>query len=221
MPGSFDFQLHDDFVEAHGDRILWQRATKCSCGNAPDPARARIDCQACHGSGMRYAAPVELVGLVTGVGGREKALMEMGLVAPGDMVLGLAPGQAATLRDYDLVRLTWDAGSPFEGDVLRRGVGPSDRLSYEPARILDVTEVDPSTGAVTTYPASSYSFAGRLLTWAASPAVQPAGGDTYTVAYDAVFEWVVFVSPLQRYEAGASLGQRCLLRKRHIVSSVL
>lgn len=215
----FDLGLHDQFVADHGDRVLWFRATKCSCGRSRDPHRAQPTCVACEGTGWRYDPPVELLALVTGVGGREKSLIEAGLVSPGDMVLGLAPSEPHQLKDWDKIRLTWDPGLPYDGDVLIRGTGSTDRLTYEARRIRAVTDVHPATGAVTTYgEGTSFTVAGRELTWVAGQP-QPLAGESYTVDYEPNWDWVVLSRPLSRFERGQSLGQRVLLRQRHLALS--
>jgi hypothetical protein len=42
-------------------------------------------------------------------------------------------------------------------------------------------------------------------------------GAAYAVRYDAIYDWVVYPGvTVQRIDRGAGLGQRVLLRKRHL-----
>lgn len=218
----FDLAKHHDFVNRHGDTVLWMKATKCACGVEPDPSRANVNCRACHGTGTRYATPVALRGLVTGVTGREKALIEAGVLDPEDLTLGLSPFETNRLSDYDLVRLTWLTGFPYEGDVLVRGDPGPDRLRFDPVSVTEVSTVDPETGTITRYESGrDYVVTGRFLAWQTGvDAVTPLVGQAYTVAYIVQPDYIVFTSPMERRPGGVNLGQLLRLRKRHLAQQV-
>jgi hypothetical protein len=213
---TFNLRDHHLFVTRHGDTVQHRQAMKCPCGATPDANRARFSCPVCLGLGFRYSAPVSLIGLVTGVR-HERDLVIAGVAAPGDCMLGLSPYETRVLGDWDCIRLSWADGEPYDGDVLTRGIDTmADALTYDVKAVTAVFSVDPNTGAITTYVSGTdFVIAGRTLTWQAGEAM-PTPGTAYTAAYRAIFEWVCFVAPLQRYERGTKLGQRALLRKRHL-----
>jgi hypothetical protein len=212
MPTEFTLPLHDDFVARHGDQVQWLQASKCPCGSS---AEVRVTCFLCHGQGWRYAAPLLLTALVTGIDHR-RDLLQSGFAQPGDLLLGLAPSEMHLISDFDLIRLTWTSGSPYEGDLITRRDGPTDILSYEAREVLSCFAVSQSEQRVITYvPGVDFTISGRTLTWISSNA--PDVGSRYSIKYNVIYDWVVFLSPGDRYEGGQSLGQHNLLRKRHLV----
>lgn len=213
----FNLPAHHNFVQRKGERILWSRANLCPCGNTPDGNRSRVTCMHCGGLGLRYEDPIEIVGIVTGVT-REKTLLEAGVVDVGDLLLGLSPFEHSILSDWDMIELQWQQGQPFQGELIKRGLsGPSDILDYPPKHIFSCESIEPNTQVLTTYTEGiNFSVSGVTLTWVDGQP-QPAPGQVYNIKYTAIFQWVCFVSPFDRFEQDRSLGQKCLLRKRSAV----
>lgn len=172
----------------------------------------------CNGLGIRYEDPLEIVGIVTGVT-REKALLEAGVADPGDLLFGPSPFEHNILSDWDMIELQWKQGQPFQGELMKRGLsGPSDILDYTPKQIFSCESIEPNTQALTNYTEGvNFSVSGVTLTWTTGQP-QPAPGQVYSIKYTAVFQWICFVSPFDRFEKDSNLGQRCLLRKRSAIT---
>jgi hypothetical protein len=214
---TFDLQAQSDHVRRHGDEVQWRRASKCPCALGLDPNRANPNCQVCYGAGFRYAAAVTLVGMAHGVH-HEKSLLEAGIAVPGDMILSLDPLDPTVISDYDMIRLlSWSDGQPYDGDLVKRGAGSTDLLTYEPAEVYDIFALNAGMTAVVPYvETTDWAISGRIITWA--PGRGPTVEQVYSVKYSVVtYDWVSFVSPMQRIETGTNLGSKILLRKRHLV----
>lgn len=197
-------------TQDHGEFVRHYRVLKCSCMSGPED-HPDPTCLVCGGSGRAYTAPTTIKGLIAGINASDKALLQSGLAMPGDMTFSpeLYPG--IRIHDYDVIRLRY--GQAYEGDVIRRG---EDTLFYLPATIRNVERHDPETGTRTAYwQGIDFSLSGRLIVWASGAG--PAAGQSYSVAYDAYFDWVVYPGvTLARIARNISLGQRVLLRKRHL-----
>jgi hypothetical protein len=193
----------------HGEYISHYPVIKCSCqadGEHPKPT-----CKVCGGSGRVYGRMKRQKGLIGGITAQDKALLVAGIAMPGDLIFSPALGARTVLHDYDMVRLAY--GLPHDGDLLTRG---NDRLLYLPTAIIAVERHNPFTGLTTSYlPGIHFTVSGRAITWA--PDYGPAHGELYSVRYDALFDWVVYPGvTLPRIKRGHYLGQRVLLRKRHL-----
>lgn len=200
-------------TRTHGEQVSLYRVTVCSCrgssGEHADPT-----CAVCGGSGRAYAAGVPVIGLVATISNQDKSLLQSGLAMPADMTFSPDVGIETTIHDYDVIRLGY--GLPHEGDVLTRG--GDEELSYLPTQIQRVVRHDPVSGLTTEYP-TGWTVSGRTITWA--PSTGPANGAHYTVVYLARFDWVVYPGvTLPRIKRGGYLGQRVLLRKRHLADIV-
>lgn len=213
---TFDLQSQHDHVMRHGDYVQWCRASKCPCAPSGDANRANPNCKVCFGIGFRYAAPATLVGMVHGIN-NEKSLLESGIAFPGDMVLSLSPLEQNVISDFDLIQVTWGQGQPYDGDVIKRGTGATDKLTYAAAQVFEVFSVDGTLTTITAYDENtSWTVEGRDITWIGGQP-QPAAGQMYSVKYAvASWDWIAFVSPMQRFETGTNLGLKVLLRKRHL-----
>jgi len=186
----------------------------CPCGSSLNPNRALTTCNACHGWGWIYPFPPQKIqGLVSDVKMR-KDLLDLGLAMPGDLLFSPAPGMAH-LSDYDLILLPWKQGVPSEGQIIQRGGGPTDKTYYRMDWVQGVWTVDPATGGITQYvPNVDFTWQGNEITWTGN---QPSQGTYYSIQYSGMFEWICFVSPQPRIAFGRDLGQRVILRKRHVV----
>ena len=195
---------HGEFVQLYQVLVCACKALSCEEGR-PDPT-----CKICAGSGRAYAQPITLKGIIAGINTQDRALLQAGLAMPADLTFTPDLTQRIPIHDYDVITLAY--GEPYEGDALVRGT--RDTLTYRPAQIRTIEAHNPQTGARTVY-TSGYTISGRTITWSAGAG--PALGAAYTVAYNAFYEWVVYPGvTLQRVHRGANLGQRVLLRKRHL-----
>jgi hypothetical protein len=221
MP-QFSLPLQNDFVIRHGDKVAWRRANKCPCSsrNEADANRARTNCPLCDGFGYMYDAPVLITGLVTGIS-FNKQLLDLGIVNPGDLLLGLAPGERNLVTDFDIINLvSFGTGENYDGDTITRDPdGAPDELSYTPVNVLSCFSAngnDDGTDWTRTDYVQNVDFTldGRDLTWL--PGKGPEKGSTFSIKYTARFDWEAYSSPSIRFEAGVNIGQRVLLRKREL-----
>jgi hypothetical protein len=216
MPATFDLAAHHEFVQRHGDLVTWRRGYKCACGNEPDSNRALLTCVVCNGLGIRYGPPFFIRALVTGIR-HDRSLVMTGIAQPGDLVIGFSPFELQTVGALDIFMLDRAQGEPYEGDLIKRRLDqPSDVLRYAPKVMHQVSSVNPLSGVITVYPSGSYSLAGRIITWTGAA---PEPGTIYGAHYFPVYEWIPYVIPMERYEQSVNLGQRVVLRKRHLVQT--
>jgi hypothetical protein len=145
------------------------------------------------------------------------------------------------VTDWDLVEpSSWNRGQPFGGELVERGAGATDTLVYKVQRVLNCSSVNPTTFEITNYvmvanPAgfgeqplgegalaettsgaeASFTVGDDKVTWTVGKP-QPAYGTVYAIKYSAIFSYIAFVIPQDRYDNGDNLGQRVLLRPRHV-----
>lgn len=213
----FTTAAHRQFIRDHGERLTYYAALPCGCGSTPDPARADVNCPLCGGSGRRYQDGKELRGIITDIH-REKSLLEAGIAHSGDCVLGLGPRERIIFADWDLVEMPfWVGGSAVWGDIIRRNPeGPDDFLPHVVKTMQVCESVNPETNEVTAYTLGThFVVSGNTLSWIDGQP-QPDPDTFYVVRYTALLQWVAFLPPSDRYDAGRSIGQKVLLRKRHI-----
>lgn len=158
-----------------------------------------------------------LTGIVTGVS-RQKSMLEAGILQPGDLQLGLSPYEKQILSDGDMIELsTWKQGQPFDGEIVQRGMDSlTDVLLYKTKRVFKCFSVDPNTDQETVYvEGTRFTVAGNLLTWIDGQP-QPDPETFYSIKYTALFSWVCFLPPMDRYEGAVNLGQHIFLRLKHL-----
>jgi len=100
-----------------------------------------------------------------------------------------------------------------------------DMLSYQAGDITLVIVMAPALGTYTTYQ-EGVDFTvyrnrqdpgnGSIMSWLAGHG--PALGAQYAVSYLAHYAFIAFAPPTPRFERGTGLGERIILRKRHLVS---
>lgn len=219
---SYNLREVQDDIRASGEIVNYYQGMKCSCtlmqdgSNLPDANRARPDCAACKGLGILWIGPTQIRGLVTNIE-QQKDLLMAGIVTPGDLIF--SPALQNTLYENDKIQLTWSVGIPFSGELIQRGTGSTDTSMYGIVSVPSegCITVDPATGAITQYvPNVDFSYSGNVITWGLSDN-QPSMGSIYSIKYSAVIDWIVFYPPQLRYERGTNLGQRVILRKKHLV----
>jgi hypothetical protein len=220
-----DPSLQQAFVAdptGHGQQIVLTPSYKCPCGSTPDANRSRIDCAICFGIGYFYdfKKSATLDAIISQVH-MTKSLIDVGLAEPGDLTMTLPPTAPVFVKDYDLIRLTVGSGEPYEGDVIQRGKlgaiagnASADLLTWEVVTVERCFSVNPQTQVVVDYiNGVDFSINGRLITWQNNLAL----GTIYSIRYTCLYDWIAYVSPVERFERNISLGQRALLKRRAAV----
>jgi hypothetical protein len=225
-PG-FNIGAHRDFIRRHGEVVHYWSGLKCTCtstnqmtgSNLPDANRANPSCIACKGLGYVWIDGGEILGLVTGIE-QHKDLVETGVAAPGDLIF--SPDPTYTISDWDKVQLTtWTDGLPYEGELITRSAsGNTDYTMYGVMDVQQCISVNPTTGAITTYqPGVDFTYNQQAptnqITWQGTNIPPP--GTVYSLKYSALIDWICFAPPQSRRERGTNLGQRVVLRKKHLV----
>lgn len=217
---TFDARQQRRLFDSHGDIVYHFPARKCSCSPTGDPNRADANCRICRGLGYFYRTSKRVRGLVTSISS-QKMLLESGVALPGDMVFSEEFMPSMPFSDFDMIRLSLRKGQPFEGELVTRRSSFTDELTYTATQIIDVYQNDPVSGTTRTFSGTTdYTFVTltNSILWGTS-AAQPGPGTIYGVKYYAIFDWIVFTPPNDRFERGTPMGNRVLLRKRHTVLS--
>jgi len=229
----FDFARLEELVEARGDEVILETAVACTCRNGDihsalilregRPANQRsLSCPQCQGDGFLYRNARKVRGLMTALDpGRNRTLYEMGYAVPGDATFSPSL-RAGFLTDFD--KITFCTAMPVnEGQVVRRGGHTfednvqyvtdleenEDRLWYRPSCSIWCED---SNGVVYTQ-GPDFVFESKKIQWVGN---QPDLGTLFTVKFTAYLEWVAYASPFQRIDRGRSLGQRVMVRKKHV-----
>jgi hypothetical protein len=215
----FSVAQQNRLFDSKGDYVTWFPGRKCSCTFDLDPNRPNPNCKACKGLGYVYLSSKKILGIVASVNS-SKMLMDSGMVIPGDLVFSQQMMTPTPITDNDMVRLTTGAW-PYEGELVVRDASTSDLLIYSAIKVIDVLQMDPITGTTTTYARTTdwtHTTGSDTINWVTTGTPSsPAAGSTYSVKYDALFDWVCFTAPAQRFERGTPLGNRVFMRKKHIV----
>ena len=227
------WDLLEELIEARGEKVTVETAVACPCRSGDlysalilkdgKPGNQRIlDCPNCQGDGFLYRNARNVSGLVTALDpGRNRQLFEAGYAVPGDVTFSPS-SRAGFLTDFD--KVTFCFSSPVnEGQVIMRGSHTlennaeyvtdldtaEDRLWYRPSCSIwceDINGVVYSQGA-------DFVFEGKKIQWVGA---QPDIGTLYTLKYTAYLEWVAYASPFQRMDNNRNMGQRVMLRKKHV-----
>lgn len=179
-----------------------------------DANRADPNCLACKGLGMIWIPSGTIIGMVTNIS-QQKDLIDAGIASPGDLVL--SPSDRYTVSDYDKIQIHWHEGVPYEGQLIRRSYEDFDTANYIITDIIDCLSVDPSTGESTIYKVDEdFTFSGTKITWISDN--KPAENDFYSIKYSATVDWICFAPPQPRRERGTNLGQKVIMKKKHLVT---
>ncbi len=209
-PGDFA-----EFFRRHAERVLWYQAVPCPCGNQPG-GPSNVNCVLCGGLGRFYPNPPGTTRAALTQVRQQQVLEAIGEVFPGDLVADQPPG-AVQFAPLDIILPTWVRGEPYEGDEISRGATSTDALTYRAQSVAFCGTVNRITGAITAYrEGTDFSVSGKVITWL-SGGNAPPFGMLYAIRYDAQFEWSPYLPGQVRYENGTNLGQRTILRKRHLV----
>ncbi len=203
-------------VRTYGDWVRWEQGAPCAC-RAATSLRMTAGCRRCDGEGFTWTGARKLKGIVMPAH-LDRRLSSMGWLTPGDLTF--LPDSRARVHDFD--RITLLAPLPVEPEVLTRGqaahdgvaglAANEDRLAYQAVRPIDCFLHDrPDTHLIA---GDAYVLDGKRLRWLRAPA----DGTIFVVTYEALTEWVAFSTPMETIDRGGSLGQRVLLRKRHLVN---
>lgn len=223
----FNTAAMSDFIRRRGERLKYYSGLKCTCTSSilmtgtsyQDPSRANPNCMACKGLGWIWIEAGEILGLITSIS-QHKELLDAGIAAPGDLVL--SPDLRYTLSDYDMIKFRWPEGIPYEGELLTRGaLTDTDNTMYGVMEVIQCIVVDPTTGNVKSYkPDVDFTYnkkePARAVTWIGSNT--PEEGTVYSLKYSALVEWICFAPPQPRRERGTNLGQKVIMRKKHLVT---
>jgi hypothetical protein len=213
-----------EFIRQHGENLRYFLAVKCSCtmmqygSNLPDANRANPNCKACHGIGWIWQDKGFITGLITNVS-QNKDLLQSGVAAPGDLVL--SPDPRYTISDFDKIQMQWADGIPYEGQLVTRSTGSTDTLNYAILDVISCIQTDPVTGNVTEFKKDidftiNTTNPSNTITWITGRG--PVSGTVYSIKYKALVDWICFAPPQPRRERGTNLGQRVIMRKKHLVS---
>lgn len=225
---ALDILQDREFIRAHGETLQWYQGAWCSCTTVeqnrglattlPDPSFADTNCKVCGGTGWMFPNAAQTIRGVISAVTQDKDLADIGLEVNGELVLSQEPG-GPRLSDLDIIRIpSWTKGIPSMGQLVWRGpLTSEDSLFYNVQQIGGVWQANPATGVITAFKeGTDYTFSGRTITWT-NGGLSPALGTAYSVRYDPLYEWAVFVPPMPRYERNTDLGQKVVLKKRHLV----
>lgn len=204
---------------------------------AEDAARVDYSCYLCRGNGVYWDDPLKVRSMITDVNsGNARQLLVNGEATPGDLII-LPPPQGwrnLRLNDLDKIIFNHRGGQPWEGDVIFRAkYDPDfDFTTYPIADITQVSYIDPDDNGVPPTPVVcergvDYEFTtlinggtdvaeARKLRWLEDSPNKPPDGTRVSISYYAYYEWIAYVSPFNRVENNNLLGQKALLRKRHV-----
>ena len=228
----WDFALLEDLIQQRGDKVLVERGISCPCRgedvygslieheNRP-ATRRRYGCEQCGGLGYIFRDAQVIKGLITSIeSGKNRQLLEMGYAVPGDCVFSPSL-HAREIQDFD--RVTFGYASPVSGGqiIMRNSANMNDNalrsLGLEPTQdrlwyqAECVTWCEDDEGYIYT-PGVDFSIDGKTLNWGNT---RPRDGQMYTIKYNAFVEWIVYASPMTRFDRNRKLGQKVLLRKIH------
>jgi hypothetical protein len=232
----WDFVALEDLVQSRGDSVILETGVACTCRatdstaslttkeNQPATLR-RFNCTTCGGDGYIYRNARCAVGLVTSIqSGANRKLLEAGYAVAGDCVF--SPSAAAgAVGDFDKVTFTTSA---FVGEgqvIFRQGAfqNENNSLSMGLARNEDqlwyyadcAIWCEDQNGVVYSQ-GSDFVFDKKVIRWIGN---SPNPGIFYTIKYKAFLEWIAYSTPMARIDVGRTLGQRVILRKKHVAYS--
>lgn len=209
-------QRIDEVVRAYGDWVVWEQGLPCGC-QVPGGLRIAAGCPRCEGEGFVWTDPQRLKGILMGIRS-DRRLASMGWLNPGDLTFSTD----AHTRVHDFDRITLTVPEHTEPEILVRGqsfkdgvpgLAPEeDRLAYQAVEPIECVAHDRLDQPFVH--GDDYVFAGKTIRWLEPPP----DGTTIVIKYEALTEWIAFASPFELIDRGRHLGQRVLLRKRHLVN---
>ncbi len=200
-------------VRQYGDWVLWEKGLPCAC-HAASRLRMAAGCDRCGGEGFVWTDPRRLKAVLLPLHS-DRRLASLGWAVPGDMTLGPAPHT----RVHDFDRITLTTPTEAEAEVIERGRGDRVPGLAPQEDLLAYHATNPIACVLHDQPGEfrfeeDYVFEGKVIRWLRPPP----DGTIYVVKYEALVEWLAFSSPLEVLDRGKNLGQRVLLRRRHLVN---
>jgi len=229
----WDFALLEEVIQSRGDDVIHETGVSCPCrredayastiiqDNKPATQR-RLDCEQCGGVGWLWRDAKIVKGLVTSVeAGRNRQLLEMGYAVPGDATFSPSLN-AGQLHDFDKITFLY-AAPVGDGQIIMRNSANledngllklglednEDRLWYEAGCVFWCEDENGRVYQQNT----DFTVSGKTLSWVGA---KPSDGVFYTVKYNAYLEWIIYATPMTRFDRNRKLGQRVLLRKVHV-----
>ena len=220
----WDYLKQESFVSDRGTDVIHEIGVACTCRTVDVYAPSippQTYCTKCDGYGFIYRNPTRIEGLLTSIS-QSKALLMTGWAIPGDCFFSPHMAYDPGVSDFD--RITFTHTQPVnEGQTLVRGaatkgnnkffdlgLGPlDDRLFYQAVTSLHCED---ENGKIYSQD-SDFELNGAVISW--HEGIIPVN-TKYTVKYEGYLEWIAFVGPFERRDRAQNLGQKVLLRKRHI-----
>jgi hypothetical protein len=234
-----DFGLGIDFntksfngqINSRGTNVIHEIGLRCTCNSGDAPTsyveqthamnrNRTLGCQLCMGDKVIFRDPKKIVGLITNIK-ENKISNEAGWLMPGDCVF--SPKLGYIISAGDLITFMHVQPIP-DGQVIVRGSTNistnktfvsnleenEDRLNYHAHDGIWCEDEDGNT-----YQSNSdYSMdSSKIIKWIGA---RPDVGKRYTIKYRGYLEWIAFAPPVERIDRDTHLGQKVLLRKRHI-----
>lgn len=231
----WDFNLLEGLIQDRGDEVIWETGVACSRCRKEDATAAfnevsptemtrirEVNCVNCHGTGYIYRNATKVLGLLTQVNSGNRQLIDLGIAMPGDCVFSPSL-QSVEMEDMD--RVTLCITDVFnEGQIIQRNAA---HLSNARLRPTDLTPTEDrlwyfgdgcvvwceDENNVVYDGGGDFEIIDNKISWIGR---RPADGTFYTLKYRYYPEWIVYASPLQRFDRGRSLQGRVVLRKKHI-----
>lgn len=235
LGADWDFPLLDAIFDDRGDQVIWETAIACPGCRKGDATAAfneknateatnirRFDCESCHGDGFIYRNAQVITGLLTQVNAGNRQMLDIGLAFPGDCIF--SPSfSSGELNDMDKVTLCL-TDVLHEGQVIQRNAAG---LSYARLKPTDLSAAEDrlwysgdgcavwceDQNNVVYEPNGDFQIVDNKIIWVGK---RPADGVFYVLKYHYYPEWIVYASPLQRFDRGRDLKQRVVLRKKHV-----
>lgn len=233
MMTDWDLRALESLIQDRGDIVIVETGAACPACRNDDPYAANVTldnrpayvrsfaCPTCEGNGYIYRNPRKVKGLVTSVRQGNHSLIDAGFSSPGECVFSPSL-DAGFVGEGDRITFT-NPTQVDKGQIILRGIATKgdnatlktdladneDRLWYMPESIQvceDANGVSYNVGA-------DFTINGNRIQWINSPEV----GTPYVIKYRAYMEWIVYESPLERYDRGRNLAQRVSLRKKHVI----
>lgn len=232
----WDFGLLEGLIQDRGDWVIWETGVACprcrredttASFNEVSPTEAtrirEVHCQNCFGTGFIYRNATKVLGLLTGVNAGNRQLLDIGVAQPGDCVFSPSL-QSLEMQDMDRVTLCI-TDVLNEGQTIQRAAA---HLSNARLRPTDLATTEDrlwysGNGCVVwcedennvVYDVGGdFEIVDNVIRWIGR---KPADGVFYVLKYNYYPEWIVYASPLQRFDRGRSLQGRVMLRKKHVV----
>lgn len=220
LSSDWNFSLQEGMISGHGTPVAHEIAVACSCMSVSSEeglvGTADPTCNQCFGRGYIFRDATRLVGLISNIT-TDKYWSQVGWIEPGDLIFSPSI-KARRISDFD--RITIGMPTPFEGQVITRGVSsslsprPTDLLSNEDylhweAGRYEAIWIEDEDG--NTYRVGEYLLKGRRIQWSGNAG--PVRGKKYTIKYEIYPEYIAFATPIDRWDRSRELGQRVMLRR--------